>query len=241
MRVWAEILPEIVQRIDTDLSRIFVRKNRSDRQTALTAAALDYTGHDVIREVIQAVCGDEQLIESCAQNSESHPLGFDKFVLLTSPIYALRLHIWWPRATQGGGGDIHNHRFSFASAVIAGRIEVSSYRLGTPGRKMTQIVEGRAKNSIYKYSELGDVRVKRIATLAVGRGSAYYMDSTELHRVQMLDEDMSATLFIRSRDERSSTTLMTEGLRERAFATKREKLKVVEARSKLQAFVSAIG
>jgi hypothetical protein len=170
----AEILPEVIQGIDANLSKVFARKDRSARQEALTASALNYSRHEVLQEVVYAVCANDRLIEICAQNSESHPLGFDKFVLLTSPLYELRLHIWWPDATRGRG-DIHNHRFSFASAVVTGMIEVSSYRLGTPGRKMTHLVE-EVKNKAYKYRTLGDVKVKRTATLALSRGSSYYME-----------------------------------------------------------------
>jgi hypothetical protein len=231
------VLPEIVQKLSTDLERIFSTQSRSDRQTALTSVALHYTKSDMMYGVVEAVCADDDLMNACAQSSESHPLGFDKFVLFASPLYEVRIHIWWPDAAKGRG-DIHNHRFSFASAVIAGAIQVSSYRAGRPGVAMTRLAESRVESNVYEYNPVGSVEVKRITTLALSRGSAYYMDSSELHRVEVMGKGMTATLFISSGDERKNTTVITERDARKALAAKRDRLTIDEAKRRLLTFAN---
>jgi hypothetical protein len=233
------ILPEKVQKLNTDLERIFSTQSRSDRQAELTTIVLNYTENNKIHGIIQAVCADDNLMNACAQSSESHPLGFDKFVLVASPLYEVRIHIWWPDAAQGRG-DIHNHRFSFASAVIVGAIQVSSYRTGRSGVTMTRLAESRVESNVYEYNPVGSVHVERATTLALSGGSSYYMDSSELHRVKIVGSGITATLFIRSRDERENTIVITETDIRKAPMAKRDRLTVDEARRRLLTFSNDI-
>lgn len=232
-------MPDTINGLNAELVPIFETLSHAERQTALIPILLHYTELDRMRALIRTACADDDLIAACAVNSERHPLGFDKFVLSASPLFEVRLHIWWPGAVSGRG-DVHNHRFSYASAVIAGVIQVSSYRLGRSGVTMTRLAERRISSSVYKYRPVGDSHVKRMTTWALSSGSAYYMDATELHRVEMMGGQMAATLFIRTGDEHRNTTIMTARDPAEALKTERERLAADEVRKRLLRFVHNI-
>src|SRR4051794_39998809 len=64
-----------------------------------------------------------------ASLSYSHPNGFDKLVLFCASGYKLALHAWNVThvCPAEEGGDIHDHRWAFASAVLSGTMRVEHW------------------------------------------------------------------------------------------------------------------
>jgi hypothetical protein len=169
----------------------------------------------------------------------THPLGFDKFTLLTSPLYEVRLHIWWPD-TRRGREDIHNHRFSFISAVILGQVDVSLYEIASPGTTMLQFREHRQTGG-YRYVELANVAVQQSGASSFSVGSAYYLRSSVLHRVDVSHGRMAATLFVRIRQQTRSTTVLVERGRGAPKSGLRQTFEVPDVQRRLDAFLQILG
>jgi len=234
------VLPEIVRNLDGILIRSTNPKGDVTTRMLLTSLVLRYSSSDVLRCLIDEVCSDDVLMLKCAKLSERHPLGFDKLVVFSSSYYDIRIHVWWPDEPRQRE-DIHNHRFSFASAVITGTIEVSSYQLRGGGVAMTRLKEGRTDQNVYQYKVLGDASVWNMSALMLAKGSSYYMDGTVLHRVDVMSNSLVATLFIRGPQERDITTILTERTSYGSpKAGRRESYKPEEARRRLQALAEFI-
>jgi hypothetical protein len=234
----SEILPKPIQLLDAELSRLLQQSARN--RTRLVSLALAYGGHEQIRAILRAVCESEQLLVSCASRSLAHPLGFDKFALLSSEYYQVRLHIWWPEGIRGRE-DIHNHRFSFISAVIVGQVNVGVYEIARPGTAMMRFREHRELGgSSYRYVQLDNVQVQQSGSSSFAAGSAYYLRSSTLHRVDVASGTLAATLFVRiPRLARPTTVLVHRGGNAPA-AGARSAFSPAETRERLLAFGAAL-
>jgi hypothetical protein len=237
----ARPVPGVTDQLETALIDIAEHHDRGswDRQDALVSLAIRYSAHDAVRAMVNEVCTREPLMDACVRGSEIHPLGFDKFLLWSSSSYHVRLHIWWKDHGQRRE-DIHNHRFSFSSAVVIGSIRVYSYRLGRGGVIMTRRAEHKDENGIYEYTMMGSVGVHQISTLALTQGNSYYMDASQLHRVEVPDNNAAATLFITARNERRDTTVVSIGSAKTPRVGTRNRLTKKEIRDRLKLFLDLI-
>ena len=236
--MFSESLPEPVQQLDTELSRLLPRLARN--RARIVSLALECCDRLQIRNIVEAICEDERLLARCASRSLAHPLGFDKFTLMTSELYQVRLHIWWPNEGRGRE-DIHNHRFSFVSAVILGQVEVTIYDLAKPGTVMMQYREHRRRGGAsYQYVQMDSVQVQVASAFSLAPGSAYYLRSSALHCVDVLTGTMAATLFVRIPRLATSTTVLVRSGEREPLAGVRRTFDLEEARERLEMFATVL-
>lgn len=198
-----------------------------------------YCQPEAIGDIVRSVCADENLMASCGRRATEHPLGFDKYVLYSVGSYALRLHIWWP-GQERVREHIHNHRFSFASAVILGGMNVESYRPSSDGATYVRYQETRDIGRFYAYQPRGQLGVGLSALHSLGPGSSYYLGANEYHRVQAPDQGLSATLFVGLSHDRSTTDILVNVDQRPPTVGARTSMGVPEAKRRLAAFCRAL-
>jgi hypothetical protein len=140
-----------------------------------------------------------------------HPNGFAKFVIFDSASspFRIRLHVWTGEDSQvllQKDQNIHGHRWNFGSAVIAGPgLQVDEYVLsdtGIPYQSYEYRPQGDNADSAEPLVDgrdlepVGEVRLERSITYALGTHDTYVCDITRLHTVQSASRDLTATLII---------------------------------------------
>lgn len=90
-------------------------------------------------ELLEQAIDDDQKLEIMAKDSQIHPLGFQKIMIMNdwgNNDWELRLHIWWPReelkpyyAFYEVAEARHIHLFSFASRILTGEMEDFRYQV----------------------------------------------------------------------------------------------------------------
>lgn len=166
---------------------------------------------DQMAKVITSICESDRLLAECSSNSVSHPLGFDKLTLIATPSYQLKLHIWWPTTRNRTREDIHDHRFSFASVILAGSLKTEIFRLDDSGIPMFRFTEHKdVRNGSYLFDDAGITGVRHREINIFGTGSAYFMNSEVLHRVSVDEHELVATLFLKLPSVRHKTTVLMD-------------------------------
>jgi hypothetical protein len=238
MQFESHFLPEPIRMLDAELSKLLPRVSRN--RGRLLSLALTCCSRERICDILEAVCEDELLLASCARSSVAHPLGFDKFALMSSDLYQVRLHIWWPGGMRGRE-DIHNHRFPFVSAVIVGQLNISIYKIARTGTAMLRFQENRqAGGAGYRYVRLANVQVRQSGGSSCAAGNAYYMRSDILHRVDVADSNLAATLFVRIPRAIRSTTVLVDPAANAPAEGARPRFDLAETRQRLQTFATLL-
>lgn len=178
---------------------------------ALLPVLHEYSDHHCIRSIVESICASGECLERCARASVAHPLGFDKFTLIGSPSYQLKLHVWWPSASSRPLEDIHNHRFDFASAVIVGFLQSEVFRMSTTGAPVVRYSEiNDVDQGRYEFVEEGFAHVGLSQRYSVGPRSVYFTTAEVLHRVFAPARDLTATLFFKLPHVRRETTVLVD-------------------------------
>jgi hypothetical protein len=96
---------------------------------------------DDLAELLLSLSKDDKAIAACAARSFRHPLGFSKLTLIDAlPLFNLRVHVWWP-GDEGGVDHVHNHRFSFVSAVVCGSYDMQLFERDPAGSPVVEYRE----------------------------------------------------------------------------------------------------
>lgn len=90
-----------------------------DANTALSDWLVSHFSKTQMIALLQAILADHTALEQISHRSYQHGNGFLKVVLLDRG-YKLRLHIWF--AGQSCEENIHDHRWSFSSLILAGAL-----------------------------------------------------------------------------------------------------------------------
>lgn len=158
----------------------------------------------VMTSLLDEILADRFALAQVAARSYRHTNNFDKIVLVDSGVeddYRLTLHMWVPPYTDQEINEemIHEHRFSFWSAVLTGQLESDNYVEATEGVRFhrfeyTPEVSAEAK---FFYKERGDVFLKKDKPFVVNAGESYYMDNVRIHRVPLPEDQTCCTLVLR--------------------------------------------
>ncbi|QFZ17071.1 hypothetical protein [Saccharothrix syringae] len=114
-----------------------------------------------------------------------HPNGFLKIVLVSNPEFQLRLHVWRPAPEYPAPTEnVHNHRWDFASAVLAGGYRFQEYVPDARGEDFLGFrYGGHRGTSSYALAPTGDARLRCTFDADLSSGSSYLLTSDVLHRV----------------------------------------------------------
>lgn len=138
-------------------------------------------------------------------DSYAHDNGFDKIVLFqdSETRMKMRLHLWYPLIipnTKRPRQNVHNHRWDFSSAVLIGSAENLSYRFAQQGETGEEFFHyryyARGSKEHYEVEERGKTMLICTSTQQVAKGDVYSVENETLHRVDVLDGQLVATLVI---------------------------------------------
>lgn len=143
------------------------------------------------KTIICKLARDEEWLNQVLSSSYIHENGFLKIVLLSVCGAKLRIH-YRPPILSGNPPmeNIHMHRWSFASAILAGKLEVQTFG----DVEMNSDVKGsivldeyvyRSANGrdFYTVIPLKQTRLVTLATESYAANSTYSVDNKVLHRV----------------------------------------------------------
>ncbi|MEU9287713.1 hypothetical protein AB0D57_24160 [Streptomyces sp. NPDC048275] len=194
------------------------------RAEELTGYCARWAVPERIQEVVDCVRRGTRILRECSGESRRHPLGFDKFVLLADRQYEIRLHVW-QAGTVARAEHIHNHRFSFSSSAVTGRIDVSTYDMyGTNDTCDTREVTSSGMPMVrYRETWIDDqrayvfdvpelVRVRARESWSLTAGSGYFLQADTLHRVSWRGPEPAATLVVKIPADRRHTTVLVPPL-----------------------------
>jgi hypothetical protein len=138
------------------------------------------------RSLLTQIIGDDIHLADVTSRSVWHPNGFAKIVLLSRPLYSLRLHIW--RDDSGSQAaereNIHNHRWDFSAVLLAGGYCHQEFRPAVSGEEFFAYTY-RPASSLGSYSldPMGTKSLRCVFNAHLSQGSRYTISSDVLHRV----------------------------------------------------------
>jgi hypothetical protein len=138
------------------------------------------------RSLLTQIIGNGIQLADVASRSVWHPNGFAKIVLLSRPLYNLRLHIWrnGSGARAAARENIHNHRWDFSTVLLAGGYCHQEFRPAGGGEEFFAYTY-RPAGSLGSYSldPMGTKALRCVFNAHLSQGSRYTISSEVLHRV----------------------------------------------------------
>lgn len=143
-----------------------------------------------VLSIAREIEADGDQLARTAAFAYRHTNGFRKITLFRSDACCLRVHIWDDGASRAE--NIHNHRWGFASRVLAGTVSESRFELAGPGRKADEFGYVRAPGENFGSLErVREVELAQSGELVHGESSLYSMTTPEIHRI---NDDHSGAL-----------------------------------------------
>lgn len=173
-------------------------------------------------ELLSGYLDDDESLKQIAARSYRHVNHFDKIVLVDSGIpggYRLTLHAWRPPYTEEElrGELIHDHRFSFWSTILTGRLVSQNFSRRPDGTEHADSIGGAVTHMRqYRYSPekagvstqanfyrfVDEAALEMTGESVEEQGNAYHLRYHRIHRVVLPTESMTCTLVLRGPRER---------------------------------------
>ena len=215
------MIQDLVRRLDADQIRPVQR-----RLQAFDAVELLETTTDV---------GNRHLIDAMCADSYIHPNGFFKISFphsLDSPA-RVRLHVWLGYAFASQEPDAHNHKWSFASKVLIGKVTHDVLHV-SPGPGNYHHYEYKRVGRGHRYTHFGTAELQLRRVEATPKGIIYSMDSRTVHRVRPDESACTATLVVELAPARTRTDIFV------ANGGKPEGVTVITERLKADQILAAL-
>ncbi len=220
-------LNDVLKDFDSDIRRCANRNDRCELVDLLNRRA----GLAHIGALVDAVLNEPRLLAACAENSIIHPLGFEQLLLSSTSAYQLRMHVWRAEEVRRFE-DIHDHRFSFVSAVLAGSLYLRTFFPSEQGVLNKRLLCHPGES--YVMRDDGVVRVQEGGSVMLTAGGAYYTSSRSLHSVSASPGVFVATLFLKLQSERNTAVVLVDPAVDRPTVVQRHAFSVQEYSNRLQ-------
>ena len=147
----------------------------------------------VLKEWLDSLSADE-----VAANSYWHKNGFAKLVLHIGDDFRIRMHVWPEGKDRLGEFHPHGHRWNFASTVLCGAgLSTVEYQKSPDGKPyMWHRYVGGGVSGLRRHSE---VRLEPTKQKVIGTGEQHQVDTSVIHTVHPVGDDLVATLVVQSR------------------------------------------
>ena len=190
-----------------ELDRYFRAHERAD---AVLANWLRLQFHPVqVYALVQQIISNPALLAEVSARSYRHANGFLKVVLLDRG-YKLRLHVWFPGSACEE--NIHDHRWSFASTILAGGLvsEIWADTTDPQAQQFPEFLYHAATPTQPSHKEfMGESLLTRVCTRSQPSGSAYVLEEQTLHRIINPGTSLVATLMCTAPTGQGTTRLVT--------------------------------
>lgn len=168
-----------------------------------------------VNSILMSVLQNSALLYEISKRSYKHSNGFYKIVLGELDVCGakLRLHIWKSSAytIKFEDNDIHNHRWDFASLILAGEFLHEVYDFDSDGKICLYHYHyfSPEKSNVFSLDFVGKNNIKKTREFIQKPGECYYLSSNILHKVRVSGENISATLFLQSPVIKGNTDILT--------------------------------
>ncbi|MGW6936463.1 hypothetical protein ACWGE0_40850 [Lentzea sp. NPDC054927] len=141
-------------------------------------------------DLVERTLADKASVRRIAEISYRHDNGFTKLVVGATAQSRIRFHIW--STSQTSESNVHNHRWDFASMVLAGALHMEYFDIasGNVDPSRPEIVELEAfqylppsRQDCYELRRLGPVNAVRRSDIVADTGYLYQLAHDRLHRV----------------------------------------------------------
>lgn len=127
-----------------------------------------------------------------------HPNGFLKLPVATSDRGDRLVFHAWLRDGPGEDNDVHNHRWDFASAVVAGSLATTEYTVHRGQGPLTEYAFSSGSSGGYEVQPVGPCNVSTERAAVMPRGTVYYLSREVFHRSGAALPDPLVTLFLQT-------------------------------------------
>ncbi|WP_206044803.1 hypothetical protein [Oceanococcus atlanticus] len=166
----------------------------------------------VLSELIQAILTDVRELSRICARSFLHSTGIFKLVLSESTYSSseVRLHVWKSGCVFPSGSNyesVHNHRWHFCSRILQGTFckELFVVSNAGPGSFSHYRFEATAPGQLNTVTERGSCDLQTSFRVHLFPGQTYEMAPSAYHLIKPVDENFSATLFVRGPYETNGT------------------------------------
>lgn len=157
-----------------------------------------------VLQLLREIMASDDVLEQLAARSYRHVSHFDKIVIVEAEIpngYRLTAHMWDPPYTEAELNDelIHDHRFSFWSAILTGALTSRVFTPdpeGTEFRRYQYTPENASAENFYAFH--GACRLRASDLKVEEAGQAYYLSYDTTHKVILPLATLACTLVLRS-------------------------------------------
>lgn len=163
--------------------------------------------------LLKQIRRDRSSLAELASCSYRHRNGFDKIVLASAGNGGMKLvlHVW-PLSDLPCQDHIHDHRWDFASVVLAGTLKLDMYQRDQVGEAYTLMRYRSLPGPGNCALELdGTMVVSAHASVTMTTGSSYSWSADVLHRAYGLPGQLTATLIVQGPARRSDTSVLVAG------------------------------
>jgi hypothetical protein len=152
-----------------------------------------------IYRLLLKIAEDSKLSAQIARRSYLHPNGFAKLRLYRSlhGKWQLRLHVWPSEAAAARAlGDIHDHRWTFQSWVLAGALQERVFRSIDGNGHAKLMYEPASQSNHKRLYEVGSVRLEQVEELNHEPDTGHGGDANWIHQFGPVRQQLCATLVV---------------------------------------------
>lgn len=183
--------------------------HRQGNLDALSDAVRSLAGRGELGTMLETLGEDPVSAEAVGARSYYHANRFVKITLLSDSDYKLRLHLWWPTSDPLGRErteNVHNHRWDFATCLLAGGYRYQEYRTAEHGETyFAYRYRSPGATGAYPLDARGTAELACVFDAAMVAGTAYTVRAEELHRVVQQGRQLTASLMLQSQVRRTET------------------------------------
>lgn len=195
---------QLLQEYQNQLDQYFLQ--HADATVALNQWLSAHFSKEQLCQFLQVLLADESSLNEIAARSYQHGNGFLKVVLLDRG-YKLRLHIWF--AGQSCEENIHDHRWSFSSLILAGQLTSEIWKDDIQGQPFQEFeyYAANKQDAAFK-QEIGQNHLKLDYVRINQAGESYLMPKGQLHRIINHGDQLVATIMCSAPTEQGTTRLI---------------------------------
>ena len=190
-------LAQGIEALESTVSVLLAPNGGVGSCTTLASIIAELSQPDTLRLLLAQLLRSEEALAGVQQRSYYHHNGFRKLVLLQNAAFKLRLHLWEANSERHHE-NIHDHRWNFASCLLAGHFQTVVWEEDPDGpeTRLDCTYTPARDGQTYSVRENGRVRVRQQATYALNAGDVYYMPASTLHQVTDPGQGETITLML---------------------------------------------